>query len=124
MLPIGPLALVSNRSGTAFPLTRLCITWLRKLSSRNLLNCLQVAVLFFQQMPGWFMTPSRTRACDPKSLQYLGVEGNASSPHSLPVPSGQFVHINSHMPLMGIIPPDFGSDSYIMVFQQPSDFNS
>ncbi|KAK4813629.1 hypothetical protein QYF61_014389, partial [Mycteria americana] len=43
------------------------ITWLKKLSSmhsRSLPDCLQLAMLLFQQMSGWLKTPSRTRACE------------------------------------------------------------
>jgi len=61
------LALVTIRSSIASPLAGLSITWLKKFSSthsRNLLDCLQLAVLLFQQMSGWFKSPSRVRDCE------------------------------------------------------------
>ncbi|KAK4829248.1 hypothetical protein QYF61_002534, partial [Mycteria americana] len=55
MSPISSLALVTIRSSIASPLVGLSITWLKKLSSmhfRSLLDCLQLAMLLFQQMSG------------------------------------------------------------------------
>ncbi|KAK4823759.1 hypothetical protein QYF61_006055 [Mycteria americana] len=60
--PISSLALVTVRSSIAYPLGGLSITWLKKLSlmhSRSVLDCLQLAVLLFQQMLGWLKFPSR-----------------------------------------------------------------
>jgi len=62
--PMTSFALVSIRSSIASPQVGVSITWLQKLSSmhsRNLLDCLQLAVLLLQQMSGWLMSPSRTR---------------------------------------------------------------
>ncbi|KAK4829570.1 hypothetical protein QYF61_005239 [Mycteria americana] len=67
MSSISSLGLVTIRSSIASPLVGLSITWLKKLSSmhaRSLLDCLQLAVLLFQQMSGWLKSPSRTRACE------------------------------------------------------------
>ncbi|KAK4814209.1 hypothetical protein QYF61_012548 [Mycteria americana] len=61
------LALVTIRSSIASPRAGLSNTWIKKLSSmhsRSLLDCLQLAVLLFQQMSGWLKSPSRTRACE------------------------------------------------------------
>ncbi|KAK4818603.1 hypothetical protein QYF61_015465, partial [Mycteria americana] len=61
------LALVTIRSSIASPRVGVSITWVKKLSSmhsRSLLDCLQLAVLLFQQMLGWLKSPSRTRACE------------------------------------------------------------
>jgi len=48
---------------------------------------------------------------------FWDVEGNAPSLPSLPVPSEQLLAINSHIPVVGIILPDFGDGNYILVFQ-------
>ena len=51
--PMSSLALVTTRSSITSPRVGVLITWLKKLSSmhsRNLLDCLQLAVLLFQQM--------------------------------------------------------------------------
>jgi len=53
--PTSSLALVTTRSSIASPRVGVLITWLKKLSSmhsRNLLDCLQLAVLLFQQTSG------------------------------------------------------------------------
>ncbi|KAK4828845.1 hypothetical protein QYF61_000902 [Mycteria americana] len=50
------LALVTIRSSIASPRVGVSATWVKKLSSmrsRSLLDCLQLAVLLFQQMSGW-----------------------------------------------------------------------
>jgi len=52
------------------------ITWLKKLSSmhsRNLLDCLQLAMLLFQQMSGWLKSPSRTRAYERDSVDFIWI---------------------------------------------------
>ncbi|XP_042685243.1 ras GTPase-activating protein 1-like isoform X1 [Centrocercus urophasianus] len=67
MTPISSFTLVSSRSSIESPLVGPSITWLRKLfsmHSRSLLDHLQLAVLLFQQMSGWFKSPSRTSTCD------------------------------------------------------------
>lgn len=46
----------------------------------------------------------------------LNVEGNVSTPPSLPVPSEQLVAVNSYIPVMGIILPGFSDGNYITVF--------
>jgi len=55
------LALVSIRSSIAYSWVGVSITWLKKLfsmHSRNALDCLQLAVLLFQQMSAWLKSPS------------------------------------------------------------------
>ena len=52
---------MSNRSNIASPLVGLPTIWLKNLSSlhyRSLLDCLQLAVLLFQQMSGWLKSPT------------------------------------------------------------------
>ena len=44
---------------------------------------------------------------------FLDVEGNASSSPSSPI---QLAVVDSHMPVVGIIPPVFSDSNYIMVF--------
>ncbi|KAK4806147.1 hypothetical protein QYF61_001073 [Mycteria americana] len=129
---ISSLALVTSRSSVASPLVGLSITWLKKLSSmhsRSLPDCLQLAVLLFQQMSGWLKSPSRTRSCEREAscswrkkassgqlftiYPFLDVEGNTSAPPSLPVPSEQPVAIDSCTPVMGFIPPGFSNGNQL-----------
>jgi len=58
---------VTTRSSIASLQVGVLITWLKKLSSmhsRNLLDCLQLAVLLFLQMSGWLKSPNRMRVCE------------------------------------------------------------
>jgi len=50
-------------------------------------------------------------------FSFLDMKGNTTSILSLRVLSEQLVAINSHIPVMGIIPPGFSEGNYIMVFQ-------
>lgn len=62
--------LLSTRSSKASPCVGPSITWTRTLSStdaRNLLDCLEPAVLLSQQISGWLKSPIRTRASEPNS---------------------------------------------------------
>jgi len=45
------------------------------------------------------------------------VNSNTPSPPSSLFPSEQLVVVDSHTPVMGIIPPGFGDGNYIVVFQ-------
>jgi len=58
--------LVSTRSNSASPLVSLSNTWTRKLPSmdyRSVLDCVQLSLLFSQQISRWLKTPIRMRAC-------------------------------------------------------------
>lgn len=64
---ISSSVLVGSRSINASPLGVLSVTRIKKLSpthSRSLLDCLQIAVLLFQQMSQWLESPSRVKACE------------------------------------------------------------
>ena len=50
------------------------------------------------------------------------VDSNTSTPPSSPVPSEQLVAVDSHTPVVRIIPPGLGDSNYIMVFKQHSSF--
>jgi len=93
--PMSSLELVTTRSSIASPQVGVLITWLKKLSSmysRNLLDCLQLAVLLFQQMSGWLKFPSRTRACERKAPWSGGRTLRLSAPLDL-------VAYSRHQPL-------------------------
>lgn len=57
---------VSMRCNRARPLVSLstCFRKLSPMPSGNLLDCLSLAVLPFQQIMGWLKSPRRTRACE------------------------------------------------------------
>jgi len=49
-------------------------------------------------------------------FSFLDMKGNTTSILSLRVLSEQLVAINSHIPVMGIIPPGFGDKKHIVIF--------
>ena len=56
-----------NRSLKVILSNSLSFTWFKRLSlidSWRVLDCLQLAVLLFQEMLGWLKSPSRRRACN------------------------------------------------------------
>ncbi|KAK4827433.1 hypothetical protein QYF61_017990, partial [Mycteria americana] len=82
-----PLALVTIRSSIVSPRVGVCITWVKKLCSmhsRSLPDCLQLAVLLFQQMSRLLCNKTNLLYCklSPKNLETKSKIGKRDSFHS------------------------------------------